>query len=105
MSRTYRCTSIKPDSWVFYYYTKLEDDSWGYVKYSDKEIKRRLARYHSDAAKYRRYLGSAPHSYCNVFERKMRMEAKTELHKFKMDSNYEVMIRKTHRRSATYDWW
>ena len=105
MSRTYRCKNQKPDSYFYQEYVINDDGTRGYVRRSDAEIKVRLAKYHSDTAKYRRHLGSAPHHWCNVHERKMRMEAKTELHKFKVDNEYEVMIRANHRRCATYDWW
>lgn len=105
MSRTIRCTQIKPDRYIYFSHERLEDGSWGEVRYSDKEIKKRLARYHSDTAKYRRYLGSAPQSYCNYYQRSMRMKAKTELHKFKVNEDYEVMITANHRRSASYGWW
>ena len=104
MSRTYRCKNQKPDSYFYQEYV-ITDDYIGYVRRSDTEIKVRLAKYHSDTAKYRRYLGSAPHHWCNVYERSMRMEAKTQLHRFARNREHEVMITANHRRSATYDWW
>lgn len=67
------------------------------------EGKKLVMNYQRDGRKY--YYSYAPASWCNVFQRSMRNQAKQELHKFCCNLEYEPLIQANHRRSASYDWW
>lgn len=74
-----------------------------------KEGKKRLAKYHSDAASF---MGNAPSWYCNIFQRTARQEARRQLHLFfnnpeDLDHNtgHMVMLDPKHHHSATWAWW
>jgi len=116
MSRTYRFNKGKDrylveDSWILkehkYVWKELCDGyvwrKWSTIHIDPKseEGKKRLARFHSDAKKGV-MIWNGPSWFNKLFSQKPhRMDAKKELHKFKINPEHEVIISKPHR---VY-WW
>lgn len=106
MSRTYRKSrnSFKPEELLYveslYGGEYLE---WVPLKKGTPEYAEAAARHRADGRRH--FLHSAPHWFCNCYERSYRQRAKKELRDFLADTEHEVQIQVNHRRSASYNWW
>lgn len=114
MSKTFRRKNYSRDlSWVLRDWD-FSDDNLNVgrrikIDPHSKEGKKRLARYHSDAA---RFMGNAPSWYCRFFQKEARIEARRQLHRYLRhpedlanNRGFMVMIDPKHHHSATWAWW
>jgi hypothetical protein len=110
MSRTIRRKSISNPCWLFWDWVFVNNTSVKvYLDRNCHESRKRIAKYRSDSATF---MGSAPHYFCNFFERSARQNARYQLHMFKRwsnyintDTEYPVIIDANHRHNATWQWW
>lgn len=114
MSRTIRRKGYSRDrEWLLekVSYTHAPTFSYVYERISPKSPEGRelIAKYHSDAGKF---MGNAPHWYCNIYERAARRAAKHQLHRYMKDpenihanTGWQVLMDPNHHRNATWSWW
>lgn len=105
MSRTFRRKNQTHEyRWLLREYVMQPEGFPKRVRIDPKsdEGRRKIARYHSDAAWT---MGPAPHWYCNVFERVARQEVRRQLHNWMRDPEFVVDILANHSHDATWSWW
>lgn len=94
MARTYRRKHLQPERWVLREWVNDESDTYAFRRIDPKSVegKKRIALYHADSDHYF-YNGIGPSWFYTLFcQKPYRQRARQELHKFKRNPEYEVLI-------------
>lgn len=109
MSRTYRRTKYKPDTWVTQDWDRFVDSEglyfWRDFQLQGKEREEAIRKYYSDGGTGDYWLYNAPKWFRKDIERIKRAKEKHELRRMMVQGDYENYSFTPRRKDAGWLWW